>query len=233
MREHAIAGDGAGRTLFVANLPPRCTREWIEGVFGPCGRIVSVESSSHTLPGDCATIVFSDADGLAAALHLDGAVHDGAVEGSGLDRANGIEHFLADARARLALAADPERLRSEADAVVRSFVKARQRRSAKNEAAATTADDEGWTLVAARRGARKKKSIGAGGVRVSAARPMAAGKVAIKQKTDLKRREKILKGFYQFNKETARQKDLEMLRRRFQLDRQRVQKMKQGRKFTP
>jgi hypothetical protein len=74
--------------------------------------------------------------------------------------------------------------------------------------------------------------VGAGGVRVTAVPAVqAAGKARPKVRAQKALRDRVLEDFYKFHALEVRQEELARLRMRFQLDRQRVERMKQNRKF--
>lgn len=223
-----------GNAIYVANCPPNCTREYLESVFGTC---VSCGFVSEVRPHDHAIMVFDSPATVAAILKKGPAKTDFTGkkdEDEGLSQVNGLALWLGEANARLDRATHPELMKAEADKAVKEFVSRKKKELDTHEKLATTTDEDGWTLVTYRRGQSHKKATDGKATNVGVASQGAAFAAASARiKRDTAGRKRILEDFYRFRKNESRNEELSSLKRRFEMDRMKVEKMKANRKFKP
>ena len=142
------------------------------------------------------------------------------------------EKWVCEAKERAMLGREAARMREEADKQMRKYVEdAREKRSVSDKLA-SGADEDGWTVVGKRRGGSNKKSTDGKGTSVKIAKTEVAKKrLGEMVEGDKVNREEILREFYNFRAKETRKRELAKLQKRFQADREKVQKMKADRKF--
>ena len=246
VREYVDDAATIGRALQLADLPPHCTAAYaqalVEALLARAGRKAAVERV--TVAGRDAVAVLARADVAetlcaraarrsSTAAEADALVLPPAALAS-VAAASGLGAWAAAARAACAVAEHPERLRAEADRVVRTFVAQRHAANVASEAAASAPDADGWVLVGARRGGAQRAAH-TGGATVHAG-PVAAArqKAAAARKRGHVQQQAAQRDMYQFGERRKGGQDaVDALRRRFEADRARVEKMKANRKFRP
>jgi len=243
-REYVDDAATIGRSLQLVDLPPHCTEQYasalVAAMIARAGKSSSVESV--TVDGRSAVAVLSE-EGAAETLCADAAKRGRDGSGSALllpkdaleslTESSGLKTWVKEARDVCEVAEHPERLRAEADEVVKTFVAQKHAANVASETAATVPDADGWVLVGAKRGGQQRKAK-TGGVMVKSAPVHATKKMAAaakKKNTALQQVQQ--KELYQFDKRQTRSDALDSLRRRFEADRERVEKMKANRKFKP
>lgn len=220
-----------GNALSIANCPPNCTREYLETIFGPC---VSCGFTNEVRLHDHAIMVFENPSTVENILKNGPLKTDFSTSTEGLEQVNGLSLWLGEANARLDRAAHPEVMKAEADKAVKEFVSQKQKEFDVKEKLATTTDEDGWTLVTHRRGQSHKKATDGKKISVGVTSQGAAFAAAsARVKRDELYRKNILADFYKFRKTESRNDELSSLKRRFEMDRMKVAKMKANRKFKP
>ena len=158
-----------------------------------------------------------------------GKVHSA---GRGAREANMYERWVLEAKKRAMEGRDVAEMRRETDAAMKEYVAGVREKRTKSDLLSSTADEEGWTVVGKRRGGSNKKSTDGKGTSVKMAKMSVAKKaLAEKESTEKLSKEQILREFYNFRAKESRKKELSKLQRRFQADREKVERMKQDRKF--
>lgn len=220
-----------GNALYVANCPPNCTREYLEGIFGPC---ISCGFINEVRMHDHAIMVFESPAIVRNILRKGPLRTDFSTTTEGLEQVNGLSLWLGEANARIARAMHPELMKAEANKAVREFVDQKKKELDVNDKLATTTDEDGWTLVTYRRGQSTKKATDGKKTNVKVASQGAAYAAAsARVKRDAAYRKSILADFYKFKKNENRNDELSSLKRRFEMDKKKVEKMKANRKFKP
>lgn len=220
-----------GNALSIVNCPPNCTREYLETIFGEC---ISCGFTNEVRPHDHAIMVFENPSTVKNILKNGPSKTDFSNTTEGLEQVNGISLWLGEANARLDRAMHPELMKAEADNGVKEFVVRKKKELDVNEKLSTTTDEDGWTLVTHRRGSSHKKATDGKKTSVGVTSKGAAFAAAsARVKRDEINRKNILADFYRFKKKESRNDELSSLKRRFQMDRMKVAKMKADRKFKP
>jgi ribosomal RNA-processing protein 7 len=254
-RSRGSATEENGPTLFVANLPEELDeavlRSALARFFGRYAgdvvsvRVAGVQASASASLGRTRTayVTFSDAAGLdrslsgealraaetgASAPRSDASdssddgdenVED-ATSPDGLDgQNNGVEETAMERLVRRYRAQRPERrtLQDETDKYVAAFEDRADEEEREKERLRREMDADGFTLVGAKRTARQVR-LEHGGKKGSRKRKKGVGATE-------------LKNFYQFQIREAKRGKLATLRDKFELDKQRVARMKAARKF--
>ena len=242
-REYVDDASTIGRSLQLVDLPPHCTEQYasdlVAAIVARAGKSSRVESV--TVSDRSAVVVLSE-EGAAETLCAEAAKRGRESSGAlllpkaaleSLADSSGLKTWVAEARTVCEIAEHPERLRAEADEVVKSFVAQKHAANVASEAAATEPDADGWVLVGAKRGGQQRKAK-TGGVTVKSAPVHATKKMAAAAKKKNAVLQQVQqKELYQFDKRQSRSDTLDSLRRRFEADRERVEKMKANRKFKP
>ena len=246
VREYVDDAATIGRALQLADLPPHCTAAYaqalVEALLARAGRRAAVERvavAGRTAvavlarAGVAETLCARAARAAAADADADALVRPAPALAS-VAAAGGLRAWARAARAACAVAEHPERLRAAADRAVQAFVAQRHAANVASEAAAATPDADGWVLVGARRGGAQRHAH-TGGATVHAG-PVAAArkKAAAARKRGNVLQQAAQRDMYQFGaKSRGGQDAVDALRRRFEADRARVEKMKANRKFRP
>jgi len=120
-----------------------------------------------------------------------------------------------------------KQLQKEVNRFMWNFDKEKEERKKKIEALSSAPDADGWVTVT-RKG--RKHTTGAGGKTVGV-----AAKIDLATMEHIKEKEKKLQkdNFYRFQRTDKKQHNIEELRKRFEEDKKRIEKMRQGRKFRP
>eukprot|EP00300_Choanocystis_sp_HF-7_P004102 c13133_g1_i1.p1 GENE.c13133_g1_i1~~c13133_g1_i1.p1 ORF type:complete len:247 (+),score=63.22 c13133_g1_i1:50-790(+) len=210
--------DSTSRVLFVTNLPPASSQEYISSLFSVFGTVHEVELASVERDDNSIDVarVTMDAASVAAVLSL----KEGSclTEPTNVTQTFGIDKWLAEYHAARP---NPTQLEKDVAEFLMSFDQAEEEaQKAKEE---TLVDEDGFILVT-RRG--NKRYSGANGVSM----PVATAdpeKIAKKRKQD-----KVL-DFYRFQQRQRRREELAVLREKFEEDKLRIQKMKSSRRFKP
>ena len=228
VREFVDDAETIGRALQLVDLPPYCTDAYVRALVDA----LVVRAEAHTavehvtVTQRSAVAVLADenaAESLCADAakhtHGDGALTLPAAALESVEQAAGMTAWLAQAQAVREVAAHPEVLRAEADQTVKEFVA--QKRAAKQAKKSATLLPEkgGWLVVGDKHSTSQKKAKKA---QASATRKNETRKAAAK------------KGLYNHGKKRPREDAaVKALRRRFEEDKKRVEKLKGDRKFKP
>lgn len=120
-----------------------------------------------------------------------------------------------------------ETLEQKSRANIKAFEKREEELRKLKERLSETQDDEGWTVVAKK---GKKRSHGAMDTTVGASYLSQERLLQLKKAHD----ERTHKAdFYKFQKRESKEQKLLELRKKFEEDKKRIAKMRQGRKFMP
>eukprot|EP00039_Didymoeca_costata_P004896 m.76929 g.76929 ORF g.76929 m.76929 type:complete len:241 (-) comp12591_c0_seq1:1825-2547(-) len=199
------------KTLFVLN-PPLDPEHTLQKVFSEAGAIDNVIPTtvgSQNKLVKAAYVVFKKVASAKKAMNFEEGKQ------STLPKVRkgkfGLEKWLSQARAERP---DPEELQKTIDADLNQFDNEKEKEKALRLAKHGQEDEEGWTMVT--RGG--KHELETGGTSVAKKRP---------------KKERELQNFYRFQMKEARKEQIAVLRRKFDLDKQRVAQMKGERKFRP
>lgn len=236
-----------GRTLFMVNLPADTTYTNIRALFKPAGRITDVhfqkmnpeqeteEASSGTkrkrdatapivierqlLPsGSSAHVVFLEQEGLDKVFtHMKDVKWPPKVDNA---KPLGLERYTS---IYINAHPSPTDLQAHVDAFMQNFaLEETKRKESQRVQKANLPDDDGFITVT--RSNRSRGGIGSTGVKMQHA------KQALEES---KKKTPELQDFYRFQMRQKKRDDLAELRRKFNEDKERVAKWKEGRKFRP
>ncbi|KAG2742139.1 hypothetical protein P692DRAFT_20859168, partial [Suillus brevipes Sb2] len=181
-------------------------------------------SSLRTLhkTGSCAHLIFIDSSSLAKALSPPASP----IPWPSSDEPRGLSHYMAKY--------DNERppldaVRAHADSFMERFEfdLSKSKQEAKYKKGEAIVDEDGFTLVT--RGGAYGQTLG-GGVGVASRKFMLTGKTGSRRKKEKKKEKDV---FYAFQKAEKQRKAILDLKRNFDADRERVEKLKESRRFKP
>lgn len=217
----------AGRTLFVADVPPEFTEATFKHMLKGFGKVERVRISTradqrhqnmlvrriYALEPHAdertlfAHIVLKESDTLRRLL----AVNEAAAPLSAQHPApQGIQKWLDEHQKRYE---DPGTLQEEVDKAIADYEAAEEKRRKQRDLARTTTDEEGWTTVAY--GRRRGEVEGEDGEHKK------------------KKKDQQMLNFYRWQQREARRDQIAELRRKFEEDKQKIALMRQTRKFRP
>lgn len=231
------------RTLFVANVSGHCTERDIAHIFERFGPIEAVQLSrfpsalaaqfdgvraADVTATHAAHVVFAKPKSLLKCLNAQDpeALADVPCEMLQVEeRRVGLRAWQ---QAHQAARPDPEALQREVNEAMQAYDALQAQRAAEERAKFNQPDEDGWVTVTS---AARKRRVKDGQVKVMAARKtsLSAGKNQVAKK----KKEQILQDFYRFQRRERQRKELTDLRRKFELDKERVAQMKANRKFRP
>lgn len=223
-RAHASRADDAelpaGRTLFVLNVPPHVTPGALVSALEQAGEVLSVRVGD----GASAHVVFEEPAGLKKAL----------AAKKPLDLAVTLPSTAAPAPSRAELEAS-------VGAFMQQFEADEAERRAAEEARHNAMDADGFVVVSRKRTGRST-STDASGATVSVATAGMERHVAGQQDDGdaqgdggrrKKKKAKDMTDFYHFQQHERKREGLMKLREQFELDKQRIAKMRADRRFKP
>eukprot|EP01105_Mastigella_eilhardi_P021565 TRINITY_DN5231_c0_g1_i1.p1 TRINITY_DN5231_c0_g1~~TRINITY_DN5231_c0_g1_i1.p1 ORF type:complete len:280 (-),score=87.11 TRINITY_DN5231_c0_g1_i1:87-866(-) len=243
LRKHSSKSESeatpARRTLFVANLPPYCTEGFFRSVFGGCGEIERVTIIAGHPPDNFpfAYVVFSTSEALAKALLLEPKD----VEGKADCELGQMGVALWESQNRIMFAGGQQReveLQRDADKYVAEFARRRQGEMKAGQRAASKPDADGFTMVTYS-DKRKSKTVGEVGAEDGDARVPSkkrlnrASQEAVQRRAHRKGRQSVMLNFYRFQQRQQKKQQLDVLRQKFEADKERITKLKQKRAFRP
>lgn len=219
-KEHSVRNQEPeyprNKTLFVLNVPPYATTDCLKHAFDNlCGQVRSVTFSSAR-GFKTAYIVFKKESSLDKAMELskDSVVTLNSDKSVCL---TGLEKWCKEYNDTL----HNERLmKQDIEEYIASYDEQVNNRIAREKAAGQ--DDEGWVTVTSgkKRGqfapSRKESTIG-----------------KVQQKEEQRKKKKELLNFYTFQIRETKKQNLAELRKKFELDKKRLQELKQKRTFKP
>ncbi|OAX35849.1 hypothetical protein K503DRAFT_802498 [Rhizopogon vinicolor AM-OR11-026] len=174
--------------------------------------------------GSCAHLIFLDASSLAKALSPSASSKP--LPWPSSEEPRGLSHYLAKY--------DAERppldtIRAHADSYMERFEfdLAKSKQEAKYRKGEAVVDEDGFTLVT--RGGAYGQTLG-GGVGVASKKFMLTGKTGSRKRKEKKQEKET---FYAFQKAEKQRKAILDLKRNFEADKQRVEKLKESRRFKP
>ncbi|KAG1733134.1 ribosomal RNA-processing protein 7-domain-containing protein [Suillus lakei] len=174
--------------------------------------------------GSCAHLIFLDSSSLAKAL----SSPTSSKAWPSSEEPRGLSHYMAKY--------DAERppldtIRAHADSFMERFEfdLSKSKQEAKYRKGEAIVDEDGFTLVT--RGGAYGQTLG-GGVGVASKKFMLTGKAGSRRKKDNKK-EKEKEVFYAFQKAEKQRKAMLDLRKNFEADKERVEKLKESRRFKP
>lgn len=219
----------SGRTLFVVNVPPYCTKESFVGLFSRYGKVeevffhkkpssgVPVESefpnfsNTEGIKGfKVAYIVFSHVQGVKKAMKEESSTV--LVLSSGEKTVlTGMKKWCKEYKESFV---DENVLSSEISLVIAKYDAQKSKEKMSNE---TEPDDDGWVTVTQQ--VKKKPQL---------------EKIDDHGKNKKKKKKKMqLVNFYAFQKRESNMEHLAQLRKKFEEDKKRISMMKASRKFKP
>ncbi|XP_071556188.1 ribosomal RNA-processing protein 7 homolog A [Temnothorax nylanderi] len=219
-KEHSVRNQEPeyprNRTLFVLNIPPYATTDCLKHAFADlCGDVRSVTFSSAK-GFKTAYIVFKKESSLDRAMELS---EDCVITLNG-DKSvclTGLEKWCTEYNNTLY---DERLMKTDIEEYVTLYDKQVQNRIAREKAAEEK--DEGWVTVTSgkKRGqfapTRKESTIS-----------------KVQQKEEQRKKKKQLLNFYTFQIRETKKQNLAELRKKFELDKKRLQELKQKRTFKP
>ena len=218
-----LEGAAEGLALFVAAVPPGWgdshLAELMSGFGGVAeASLVTLDSAPDVAGG---LVRFEDAKGVKRALAAAVRGAEALDPPASLARPVGLEAWVGDFRdAR----PGPEIVQSRIDEWFALYEAEEERKAAALKAAA--AADDGWTVVEAKRGRRKTtddEGTAVGGIRAATADERRNKQPGLQPKEN----------FYRFQQREKRRSELYELKQKFEIDKERVAKLKASRKFRP
>uniref|UniRef100_A0A1L8DR48 Hipothetical protein n=1 Tax=Nyssomyia neivai TaxID=330878 RepID=A0A1L8DR48_9DIPT len=212
------------KTICLANIPPYISDENLKEIFEKFGPIISLVSFTNIkdfqaftkspkskqnpqeLKWRTAYIAFKFTGSLAKIYKVKKLT----AENVSL----GVPRWITEYKAQYP---NPEELQKEITTFMDTFD--RQEKKADQEAKKQTEDDDGWTTVT-----RKTKD---------AFRLTEKGIKNIEEKQDVRKKKKELKNFYRFQLTESKRQRIQEMRKKFQEDKEKVEKMKTSRRFKP
>lgn len=131
------------------------------------------------------------------------------------DISTGLNRWISEYKSQYP---NPERLQEEINDFMQKFDEEEQK--AEEEAKDQAADDEGWIQVS-----RKSTK--------DAFRLTEKGIKSVNEKQDVRKKKKELKNFYRFQVTESKKRRIMEMRKKFQEDKEKVEKMKTMRRFRP
>ncbi|CAH1111498.1 unnamed protein product [Psylliodes chrysocephalus] len=204
----------SGLTLFVLNIPPYATEAGLKNAFSNVGKIkrIILEDTAEDQRGDGfkrAFIVFNNRESLLKALKLQKL---NPISSDIRPVKVGLEKWIEEYNKGIC---NPEELQEEINTFMAKYDEGNQ-----NQKEETLEDEEGWTLVTKtgrRPGLSRKESL----------------ENKLNDKSQKATKKKELKNFYTFQIRESKMKNIVDLRKKFEEAKQKVQLMKQARKFKP
>ncbi|XP_011865990.1 PREDICTED: ribosomal RNA-processing protein 7 homolog A [Vollenhovia emeryi] len=201
------------RTLFVRNVPPYATADCLRHAFASlCGDVQSVIFTTEK-GFKTGHIVFKTESSLNKALKLS---TDCVISLSGDACVTGLEKWCAEYNATVQY--DEKLIKANIEEYIASYDKRIKDRL--EQAKAEDDDDDGWITVT---GAKKRGEFA----------PTRKESTISKVKGKEERKKKQLLNFYTFQIREAKKQNLAELREKFELDKKRLQELKQKRTFKP
>ncbi|XP_028395115.1 ribosomal RNA-processing protein 7 homolog A-like [Dendronephthya gigantea] len=232
LKSHSSRGEDEctpnGRTLFVLNVPPYCTKVALRGVFAGCGAIQKIYIQKQPGPVKenkksffnlnakimgfkVAYIVFKRESSLQNALQLDSSeIRYFSTDEKPID--TGINKWCKEYASNYPNAT---KLQKEIDEFMKEFDKNQEEEKETAKRLQSEPDEEGWVTV------------GKGG-RKSGAKKVEATDLPEKKK---KKMQQLY--FYNFQQRETRREHIAQLRKKFEEDKEKVARMKAARKFRP
>ncbi|XP_074648315.1 ribosomal RNA-processing protein 7 homolog A-like [Tubulanus polymorphus] len=226
----------AGKTLFVVNVPPYCTKEALARIFTEAGDVKNVyvqdkpsndpvqDSESEYFPNSkradgfkCAYVVFAKASSMSKALNMpygNGRV----LSTEEKPIVTGINKWYAEHVEKMNT--DVNALKREIDQFMEIHdqkLEAEKQRAKETEG---VPDKDGWVTVT-----RHGKNKGVPRTEIHEKRSLAREKK--------KRKEKELLNFYSFQARDSKKEHIAELRKRFEEDKNKIALMRASRKFKP
>ncbi|KLO14551.1 hypothetical protein SCHPADRAFT_826254 [Schizopora paradoxa] len=180
--------------------------------------------------GRTAYVVFLDASSLESALASDAPHKPRAWPRPADDARRGLAHYMA---LHDALRPPLDAVRAHADSAMEMYdyaeavKKRRLQKEAKYRKGEAVVDDDGFTLVT--RGGAYGQTLG-GGAAVASKKFEATGEASARKK---KKRKKEMDNFYKFQVHEKKRQDLVNLKKKWEEDKAKVEKLKASRRFKP
>ncbi|XP_055696502.1 ribosomal RNA-processing protein 7 homolog A [Lutzomyia longipalpis] len=214
------------KTICLANIPPYITDENLWRIFSKFGNIAGVvtftnikdfqafskspeeRKESREFKWKTGYIAFKLAGSVAKVLKVKKITAE--------DVSVGVERWISEYKAQYPCA---ERLQEEITSFMDKFDKEEQKaeREAKKQA---EEDDDGWTTVT-RKSTKDAFKLTEKGIK------------SVEEKQDVRKRKKELKNFYRFQVTESKRQKIQEMRKKFQEDKEKVEKMKTSRRFKP
>ncbi|OXU16974.1 hypothetical protein TSAR_008706 [Trichomalopsis sarcophagae] len=211
-----------GKTLFVLNIPPYATVESVQNAFSVCGQVKSVSFAKSSSGSDSGFktgyIVFAKDAGLDKALSLQ-SEHTLVLSTKDATVLTGIKKWCKDYNDSIQ---DEKEIKKNIEDYMNAYDQKVAARLEAEKAAEEAKDDDGWTTVTG----RKKR-----GQFALARKESTIQKVQVKE--EMKKQKKQLMNFYTFQIREAKKQNLADLRKKFELDKKKLEQIKSKRKFKP
>ncbi|KAJ8687755.1 hypothetical protein QAD02_023549 [Eretmocerus hayati] len=225
IKEHSVRNQDPkypkGETLFVVNIPPYATAVSLKQAFeSSCGdvKLVDFIENSNKTGFKTAYVVFKKEVSLDKALSLQ-QEYTLTLSTADAPVATGITKWCREYNESLIKEAD---LKKTIEDYMHGYDQRETKRLEDENAAAETVDDEGWTTITG-----KKKR----GQFALARKESTIQKVQLKEEG--KKHKKQLLNFYTFQIREAKKQNLADLRKKFELDKKKLEQIKAKRKFKP
>jgi ribosomal RNA-processing protein 7 len=213
-----------GRTLFVVNIPVDANFKTLKKLFKDCGtleRFVVKQTpefgftpdNSILKSGTSGHLIFKEDDAIEHISNIDQLEYSP-------PKKLGINKWITE---YLEMIPDSASLRKSIDQELLEFEEMERMKKLEALEARNMPDKDGFVTVT-RRGRRNTNKDGAGAI-VSAIDP--------RELKNIKPKEQKLVDFYRFQKREAKKNALQDLREKFEQDKQKIQKLKESRKFKP
>ncbi|XP_078620789.1 ribosomal RNA-processing protein 7 homolog A-like [Branchiostoma floridae x Branchiostoma japonicum] len=239
LKPHQVRGTDdirpAGRTLFVLNVPPYCTKDCLHRLFSRCGKVEAVhfcERPGGQIHTDDPSTFFPTSQEIRT-FKVAYVVFE---KPSGLKKAAGLklsEPFVLSTRDEPVVTGmkkwcqkytqdkpDIAELQSELDSYMADYDKRKQEELEREKSRGEEPDEEGWITVT-----RHGRTPGA-------PRTEAMEKKALKREKK-KRSRRELMNFYTFQIRESKREHIAQLRKKFEEDKDKIATMKANRRFRP
>ena len=215
-----------GKTLFVINLPVDINVSTLKNIFTSCGRIKNVifkgkkselGFSPKNFPhasGTVAHLIFKEDDAIEKCYQMDDHIEYKS------EAVVGINKWIGE---YLNMIPDSTALKESIDQELLEFEELERKSKLEALEARNVPDKDGFVTVT-RRGRRNTNIDGTGAV-ISAIDP--------KELKNLKPKDNSLVDFYRFQMRESKKNALQELRKKFEEDKIKIQKLKEKRKFKP
>ncbi|XP_071948005.1 ribosomal RNA-processing protein 7 homolog A-like isoform X2 [Antedon mediterranea] len=227
----------SNRTVFVINVPPYCTQECLERLFGCYGEIEDIvvqqtpgpsvtssnlKTSQYFPPIEKITgfhvayVTYEDADSIERLKKK--KIKDPKVLSTSKSHiATGLEKWCNEYRNERP---DVDLLQKEIDEFMLAYDKDNKKKEEKRKKSEEEPDDEGWITVS-----RKGPKPGVARTEKNQTRTLI--------KESQKRKRKELSNFYTFQMRETKREHIAELRKKFEEDKRKIAEMKVARKFKP
>jgi ribosomal RNA-processing protein 7 len=233
IKQSSIAHLPSERTLFVANPAFDCSDEDIRALFSSAGTVERVELGAlgdelltdvpSFLRSGAVHVVFESAESAERALVWRRKDAQNACRSLGRAAERGLSGWIQRHQSRRT----PRRvLLHRSNTFMKAYDERLLRERDERDATGDKADDDGWVVVRRRGKKAGRDATNTAGIRM-------AYSVASQDEVRHRSEKQVLDDFYTFQQRAGRIEQLAELRQQFEIDKQRIAKMKGDRRFKP